>query len=210
MYTSVLSQEALALLIELGNEPLLREYRLVGGTSLALQRGHRKSIDLDFFVVSNAHPPELDLLLIEKYEAKKLSSLSSGLIKSSFIRSIKVDLVCYPYPWLDPALIWQQVAFASLKDIAAMKVSAIGQRGSKKDFFDLAELLQIFSLQEILNFFSERYPAANRLHYLQSITFFADAEGDMDPYLLSPQNCWEKVKTVLRSAVAEIIMTSAQ
>lgn len=206
MHTTVLGAEALALLKELAAEPEFSGYRLVGGTSLALQRGHRRSIDLDFFLVGKGHPPEIELVLREKYRAHKYAAASAGRIVTCFMRAVKVDLVSYPYPWLDTALMWEGVSLASPKDISAMKISAIGQRGSKKDFFDLAELLKIYRLEDIINFFMQKYPSANNLHYLQSLTHFADAEEDLQPELLAGAPSWDAVKLLLQKEVSRMLL----
>lgn len=114
--------------------------------------------------------------------------------------------MAYPYPWLEPGLVWEGVTLASPEDICAMKISAIGQRGSKKDFFDLAELLKVFSLNEMLELFGRRYPKANRMHYLQSLTYFADAEDDLPPELMPGAPDWKAVKSLIQKTVAETVL----
>jgi predicted nucleotidyltransferase component of viral defense system len=206
MYTNVITTEALALLKSLAAEPMLAQYRLVGGTALALQYGHRKSIDLDMFLVGNEHVAGLETLLRETYRAEKYSAVSAGKIILAFIRGIKVDFVCYPYAWIEPPVQWEGVTLAAPPDIAAMKISAIGQRGSKKDFFDIAQLLKVYSLKQILEFFELRYPSASKLHYCQALTYFADAEDDLEPELLPGTASWESVKAGLQRQVANLVL----
>lgn len=112
-----------------GFEPL----RLAVGTSLALQYGHRKSIDLDLFGELQLDAVMLSAALSSLGEVRNLQNLQR--IKSYLINGIKVDIVNYPYPWISPLLTVDQLRLASDKDIAAMKLAAITGRGAKKDFF---------------------------------------------------------------------------
>jgi len=152
--TGFLSKTIMALK-KLQKLPLLAKTRLVGETALALQIGHRKSIDLDFF-------GELDFEIQELIDSIKefadLTILSeSKNIHIYSIDGIKVDFVNYKYPWIDDAICEDGILLAGIKDIAAMKISAIIGRGTKKDFIDIAFLLQKFSLKDILDFYSLKY-----------------------------------------------------
>lgn len=122
---------------------VFNELRLVGGTSLALQLGHRKSVDLDLFgslevdnfAVSNALKAFNSVTIIQKSENITIYS----------IEGIKVDIVNYSYPWLLATKVEDGIRLAHLEDIAAMKLSAITGRGTKKDFIDISHILQYFS-----------------------------------------------------------------
>ena len=134
---------------------VFNELRLVGGTSLALQLGHRKSIDLDLFgsleaddfAVSNALKTFSSVTIIQKSENITIYS----------IEGIKVDIVNYTYPWLSAAKVEDGIRFAHMEDIAAMKLSAITGRGTKKDFVDISHILQYFNLKQMLEFYSRKY-----------------------------------------------------
>lgn len=149
------------------------------------------------------------MILLEKYSAESFAKVSAGRIIASYLRSVKVDFVVYPYPWLDPPVVWEGIGLASPKDIAAMKIAAVGQRGNKKDFFDLAELLKIYRLEAMLDFFGKRYPSANKLHYLQSLTYFSEAENDLEPEVMPHAPSWMEVKELLKREVARVAFAAA-
>ena len=112
---------------------------------------------------------------------------------------IKVDFVNYKYPWIDAAVCEDGVLLAGIRDIAAMKISAIIGRGTKKDFIDIAFLLQKFSPKEILDFYSLKYSDGSIFMALKSLTYFDDAESDIMPDMLAEKS-WEKVKKEVVSA----------
>ena len=138
----------LELLKSLMLEPEFSQLRLVGGTSLALQYGHRVSIDLDFFGEIQTDDDTIKSIL-HKYGTLKVIKESAN-IKVYILNNIKIDIVNYNYKWIDAPLIEEDIRLATPKDIAAMKVNAIAGRGSKKDFIDMYFLLQHFSLSDIL------------------------------------------------------------
>ena len=126
----------LELLKTLMRQPLLNDMRLVGGTALALQYGHRRSVDLDFFGHTTEDTDELtETLRAEVGQVQLLSA--SKRIKVYSIRNVKIDIVNYDYLWIDDAVEEEDIRLASPKDIAAMKVNAIIGRGTKKDFIDM-------------------------------------------------------------------------
>jgi len=188
---SAIEQNTFELLKKLQKLPLLAKTRLVGGTALALQIGHRKSIDLDFF-------GELDFEIQELIDSIKefadLTILSeSKNIHIYSINGIKVDFVNYKYPWIDDAISEDDILLAGIKDIAAMKISAIIGRGTKKDFIDIAFLLQKFSLKDILDFYSLKYNDGSIFAAMKSLTYFDDAENDIMPDMLIKKS-WKQVK----------------
>jgi hypothetical protein len=171
--------------------PLLAKTRLVGGTALALQIGHRKSVDLDFF-------GELDFEIQELTdEIKKIAEITilseSKNIHVYLINGIKVDFVNYGYSWIDDVVAEKNILLASVKDIAAMKINAIIGRGTKKDFVDIAFLLQKFSLKEILDFYSLKYNDGSIFTALKSLAYFNDAENDIMPDMLIKKS-WKQIK----------------
>ncbi len=172
--------------------PVLGETRLVGGTSLALQIGHRKSIDIDLF--GRIKDDEFALLEGLKKVGKVETLKKTSNIHIYTINGIKVDIVNYTYPWIDNLLIEEEQRLAGLKDIAAMKLSAITGRGTKKDFIDLYFLLQTFSLKEMIAFYNNKYDDGSEFLVLKSITYFADAEENESPVMLQPLS-WNEVKT---------------
>ena len=155
LYFDTITTEALSLLKLIQQNSLTKKLRLVGGTALALQYGHRKSIDLDFFGKYDATYEELSAILRDFGKTEVLKNSPS--IKVFVCQGIKVDFVNYPYTWIDDPVQTNDLILASEKDIGAMKLSAISGRGSKKDFYDLYFLLKIFSLKELLGFYEAKY-----------------------------------------------------
>ncbi|MGM0582170.1 MAG: nucleotidyl transferase AbiEii/AbiGii toxin family protein [Bacteroidota bacterium] len=198
LHLETITGDTLELLKSIANSDLGAETRLVGGTSLALQLGHRISVDLDFFGNINLEPFEIEGILNEFGETHPLKV--SKLIKIYNCNSIKLDLVQYSYPWLEEAIVWDNIKLAGLKDIAAMKIGAITGRGSKKDFIDLYELLKHFSLKQMINFYQEKYKDGSVYLALKSLIYFDDAEEqvkefpDSEPELLSDLG-WDEVKS---------------
>ena len=190
--------ETHSLLEKLSTLPVLEDARLVGGTALALQLGHRTSVDLDFFGRINADSEDLRNILREVGRVE-VASVSKN-INIFWINGVKVDMVNYPYPWLDLPIVEDGVRLASLNDIAAMKISAIVNRGTKKDFIDLYTLLQHFALDEILDMYSRKYSDGSLFIVMKSLTYFDDAETDPMPNVLN-DTTWETVKDFLRKVV---------
>jgi hypothetical protein len=112
-----------------------------------------------------------------------------------------VDLVNYPYPWLEEAKCENKLILAGKKDIAAMKIAAITGRGSKKDFTDLYFLLKEFSLKEILDFYKLKYYDASELMALKSLSFFDDADEEEDPIMLTSFNWSEAKKEITQKLI---------
>ena len=143
----------LELLRKLNSETLLKDLRLVGGTALALQYGHRRSVDLDFF--GNMADDTIAIKdMLRKYGTLSIFKESKNIHIYS-LDNIKIDFVNYEYPWIDSPIVEDSLILASPTDIAAMKVNAIEGRGTKKDFIDLYFLLQHYTLDDILSFYKK-------------------------------------------------------
>lgn len=163
----------LELLGKLTQEPILSSTRLVGGTSLALQIGHRKSTDLDFFTNDSPDIQSIVKLLYEKYDYK--AQLIGEMATIGFINGVKIDVIHHPYKWLEEPLIEGRFRLATLKDIAAMKLHAITNSGQRpKDFVDIAYLSQFFSYEKIKELAIEKYPMYDPLMFDRAIIFFDD------------------------------------
>ncbi|MEK7225453.1 MAG: nucleotidyl transferase AbiEii/AbiGii toxin family protein, partial [Bacteroidota bacterium] len=122
-----------------------------------------------------------------------------------FIDGIKIDLIRHPHPLIRPEQTIDGIKMFSTQDIIAMKVQAILGRGKKKDFWDIAELLQHFAVSDFIKFHKEKYATQNLLITVpQAITYFADAEESEDPISLKRQT-WEQVKSFISKKVAEYL-----
>jgi predicted nucleotidyltransferase component of viral defense system len=178
--------------------PALEDFYLVGGTALALQIGHRKSVDLDFFCDSDH---DQDKIFDELPEPKSKFALNRVFL-GVHIDGVKCDFVRHSFPRIQPLVIEEGVRMASLLEIAAMKLWAITRRGAKKDFADLFYLLKSYSLEEMFAFFSEKYPSVEPFMVLRSLTFFGDAEMDLDPDMLEDIG-WEEMRNGIVKAIQE-------
>lgn len=135
LQTQTISAELLELLKFIFDSEVFQNFVLVGGTSLALQIGHRNSVDIDMFGKSiidvDAFTEELS-----KFDKVEILSKSQNVL-ILLVGKVKVDFVNYRYPFLEDFTVIENIRLASKKDIAAMKLNAIAGRGSKKDFIDL-------------------------------------------------------------------------
>ena len=199
LYLETVESSTLELLKKLQRLPVLEQTRLVGGTALALQLGHRKSIDLDFFGTVDCEA---------EYLRESIAGIASlTILKESphihiyIVDGIKVDIVNYTYPWLDDVVLEQGLRLASVSDIAAMKITAIIGRGTKKDFIDIAFLLPHFSLEEILHFYAAKYNDSSVFMAMKSLAYFDDAEADPMPDMFVNQS-WQQVKAYILSKIS--------
>ena len=192
----------LELLRKLMEAPLLRQARLVGGTALALQYGHRSSVDLDFFGNIEASTEELTQVLGQVGVVTLFGQ--SKMIKGFAIDGVRIDIVNYTYPWLEEAIIEDGLRLASPADIAAMKVYAIENRGSRKDFIDMYFLLKHYSLDEILSFYKQKYPEHSEFVALRSLTYFEDAESFAMPKMFVDFD-WEELKLSIIASVNKYV-----
>lgn len=200
LYYETIDAATLELLRKLMAIPLFSSLRLAGGTSLALQYGHRKSIDIDLFGNIDIDRDSLSQALSETGEVKLVNSRTN--IHVYTINGVKVDIVNYPYPWIDELINQDGLRLASAKDIGAMKLAAITGRGTKKDFIDLYELLKHYTLAELMKFYEQKYPDGSLFLVLKSLVYFEDAEAEITPFLLKEYS-WENVKEYIRKAHIE-------
>lgn len=202
LFTNSVESRTLDLLTGIMAVPELAGFNLAGGTALALQIGHRKSVDLDFFGVRPFEKDEI-IGLIEHLGGYRLLQHSKNILILD-IDSIKVDFVNYKYPLLRPVVQENDIRLLSLADIAAMKLGAITGRGRKRDFTDLFFLMQQFSLSEMLTFYREKYIDGNELLVLRSLTYFDDADMDDDLMVLK-KAAWPDVKNTINKAVHQLL-----
>jgi len=200
--TSTLDESTLGLLKQIQQIPLFEHTRLVGGTALALQLGHRVSIDLDFFGKFGA----TGLAIFEALQKQGFDvshDYESQNINQLTVNGVKIDVVNYKYDWIEPAVVEEGVTMAGKKDIAAMKLAAITGRGTRKDFVDLYFLLQHFSMQQMLGFYMQKYPDGTEFNVIRSLTYFVDAEKIPMPVMLAKAD-WSAVKIAICNAVATL------
>jgi len=201
LQTQTVSPELLELLENIMSSNIFNGYNLVGGTALALQIGHRSSVDIDLF--GKCDIEELLLISTMKNFGKVEVLKKSKNILVISVNSIKVDFVNFDYPLLNKVKIENGIRLVSKKDISAMKLSAITGRGSKKDFIDLCFLMNFFSLQEMMQFYLEKFQDGSKFLVTKSLTYFDDAEADQNPKMFKPFD-WEKCKMKIIDKVKDI------
>jgi predicted nucleotidyltransferase component of viral defense system len=192
LQTKTVEPFTLELLKRLSGEKILEKFVLVGGTALALQIGHRKSIDLDFFC---PFPFDASALLSDLKEITEISTLAidnNTLISN--INGVKVDFIRFRYPFQKPFLIEEGIRMLSVDDIAPMKLDAITGRGQKKDFYDLHFLFNYYTLDSLLKMYKTMFGHETVFHVLKSLTYFVDADENPDPDILDKKITWPKVK----------------
>ena len=202
LYYSTVSPDLKSVLKIVMDSDILKPFRLVGGTSLSLQLGHRISIDIDLFTDSDygsLNFEDIETFLKSKFSFIVFSSELTSFGKSYFIGSsknnaVKLD-VFYSDPFIDDELLIDNIRLASLKDITAMKIEVIQNGGRKKDFWDLHELLNYFSLEEMLAFHKIRYPFSHDSDLIiKNFTNFQIADEDFEVLCLKGKH-WEVIKS---------------
>ena len=180
--------------------PELMDTRLVGGTALALQLGHRKSVDIKLFgqIESFEDVPEA----LHQFNNLQVVKLGKS-INIFLLDGIKLDIVNYPYPWLHDRVLEDGFRLAHTEDIVAMKLAAITGRGTKKDFYDIYFLLEQYSLEYMLDLYLSKYKEGNEILVLKSLAYFNDADMDAEPDVLGKPITWEKVKLRIRKSLKE-------
>lgn len=201
LQTQTVVPELMELLKKIMSENTFSDFNLVGGTALALQKGHRNSIDIDLFGNAEIKPELFIEKLTELGQVKVTQSTKNILITK--INDIKVDFVSYNYPLLSEKVFIDNIRMLSTKDIAAMKLNAIAGRGSKKDFIDLYFLLNEFSIKEMLSFYEKKYNDGSVFMVQKSLTYFEDADAQLQPQMFLDFN-WENCKQKIIEEVIKL------
>ncbi|MFM7853523.1 MAG: nucleotidyl transferase AbiEii/AbiGii toxin family protein [Flammeovirgaceae bacterium] len=192
----------MGLLKSLMNDDYLRDFNLVGGTALALHLGHRMSDDIDLFTSQSYELVSLKDYIQRKFSADVYAETSIGL--RCYIQRVKTDFLNYPYAPLQPPVTVEGIRMLQVPDIASMKLSAINNRSAKRDFYDLYFLLQTYSLENLIKFFLTKYKINDPFSLIRSLTYFDDAEKDIDPVLILKKDLtWLKVKKFIGTKVNE-------
>lgn len=195
-------ENVLAILEPVGSFFSKRLFYLAGGTALALRIGHRISVDLDFFTPSEFDVKTIEAELIKAFPETQVISKTKGSI-CVVINGVKVEAFHYSSEILEPTELIDGVIYASIEDNAGMKLSALVNRGSKKDFTDVCALFEVFSLKQLLAIYDEKYANSNTFMLLTSLTYFEEAEAEADPVFLKGQT-WGNVKATISHEVASL------
>lgn len=172
LFKSTISDSTLELLIKLMNDEVFKDFVLAGGTSLALQLGHRISVDLDLFSTDAFNENFLSDYLRVEYHFT-LDFISKNTLKGE-INGIQLDCIAHQYPWIAPLTVEEGIRLASYPDIAAMKLNAISVNGTRlKDFIDIAFLSEKMSFNQMIQGYEKKYQS-NSVIPVKSVTYFDD------------------------------------
>jgi hypothetical protein len=181
----------------------ISSFFLVGGTALALQIGHRQSVDFDFFIDTSFRNRDITDKLVKsgKFE---LFSEAENTINGS-LNGVRVSFFKYDYALLEDYIVYKNIKIAGKLDIALMKLEAISGRGSRKDFIDLYFLLEYFDLNDLFINYKKKFGEAlsNDYHLLKSLVYFEDAERDAMPQMHKDIS-WTQVKEKITQIVKQI------
>lgn len=169
------------------------DFALVGGTALALQLGHRVSVDLDLFSENSFEESELSAYLVDRY-GLKLDVLAKSTVKGE-IEGVQVDFLAHPYPWVSTWREQDAVRLANVQDIAAMKLNAIAGNGTRlKDFVDVAYLSSCMSFAAMLQAYERKYQA-NVLMPVKALVYWEDVNFQEPIKMLGTLTySWKKVE----------------
>lgn len=199
LHTEVLEPGTLGILKAVLNCATFNSFNLVGGTALALQFGHRLSVDLDFFT---NEPFDKELAKAELADIGNWQTSSENKIGlRGQLNGIKMDFVTYRYPLMEVAVVIDGIRMLAQSDISAMKLSAVTNRGAKKDFYDIFFLLKKHTFAQLCDWYKQKFETNNLFMLLKSLTYFDDAEATETPLLLAKNIQWETVKKILLAEV---------
>ncbi len=204
-YPESVSQELLLILKKLMLEAGLEGFNLGGGTSLALRFGHRRSVDIDLFSTSQINSLHLSEVLHSRFSSLELVNRTEGSL-CMLIDGFKLDILQHNYPLLNESLVNNGIRYLSLPDLAAMKINAVTNRGSKKDFIDLYLLhLNGIPLTESLDYFCKKYGSTGRFLAIRSLGWFEDADAEPDPIFLNGWT-WKTVRLQMENLVEDFLI----
>jgi hypothetical protein len=205
-FAEALPKKQIKVLKALGPHMASKGFYLAGGTALALHYGHRISIDLDWFTMQ---PFEDSFLLAQALRNSgldlQIEQVSQGTLHGS-IQGVRVTFLQYQYLMIKPVQHWKEMScdLASLEDLACMKLSAIAQRGARKDFCDLYALGKTsFSLQQMLGYYQKKFGIRDIGSVLYGLVYFDDAENERMPRMLWNIN-WRDIKRTILEWVKNI------
>lgn len=200
LYKQTVESNTLELLIKLSKDKILKDFILVGGTALALQIGHRISVDLDLFTHTEFEESEI-LTHLENNYAYMLDYYSKNTLKGE-IEGIKVDLISHQYPFVETSLLLEDIKMASLEDISAMKLNAITVNGTRiKDFIDVAYLSSELPFKRMMESYAKKYQNRNSTMVLKSLIHFDDIHFEEPIMMLNGHFDWDAIAYRLKEMV---------
>lgn len=198
MHSETIDGNMLRLSMELA---FLREFSfyLAGGTGLSLQTGHRKSFDFDFFTDREFLPEELSPVIRRNRLPMQGEMRRHGTLYC-VLADVKTSFIFYDAPLLFPVIKFNSIDVADWRDIITEKLRTVGDRGQKKDFYDLYIGIRELGIDKIVEFSLKKYRKnVNYFHLLKGLTYFEDADKYPDPITLDNTLSWLEIRNFFKS-----------
>lgn len=198
LHKTTIESSTLELLNTLMDDEVLKDFVLVGGTALALQLGHRISVDIDLFSSESFDESELSNYFRTKYHFE-LDFISKNTLKGE-IDGVQIDCIAHQYPWINPFQLVNNIRLASFDDIAAMKLNAIAGNGTRlKDFIDIAFLSCEIPFSQMLVGYQKKYNS-NPIIPIKAISHFDDINYN-EPIRMARDSKfnWRKIQKRLKN-----------
>lgn len=201
MYLNTVSPLTANLLNKLKPSDLPEKSYLAGGTAIALQLGHRKSNDLDFFTPTKFSEIAWEEKLKEDLKLK--TNQRDWQTIAGNIGSVKFSLFYYSNKLIEKLIPWNGVFLASLPDLAAIKLDTVISRGAKRDLIDIYFLVKKYSLPKLFTFYEQKYGnfSDREIMIKKALVYFDDADKDEDPQMLANIS-WKTIKENLVNFVS--------
>jgi len=203
VFTKAISTDTLRGLRKLGESGILGKAYLAGGTALALQLGHRLSLDLDFFTqeVFEELTLENKLKNLGGFERERIDWRT---VLGTF-EKVKFSYFYYEYPLVSETILFENVQLATPPDVAVMKLQAISDRGARRDFIDMYFMRELFSLEQVFEWYDLKFGNMEERKYqlLKGLQYFEDAETEEMPDMLIDVD-WENVKRYFVNVVKRL------
>ena len=206
MFVRALPAPARDLLTLLGRQPQIDPFYLAGGSAAALHLGHRISVDLDFFTSSASYDAESLIQGLKPCGPLVIQQQGPGTLIGN-LSGVRISFFVYPYPVLEEAVSHEGIRIAALLDIALMKLVAVAQRGTRRDFVDLYFICRSgLDLPRLMSAFPRKYEHVTypAYHVLRALVYFADAEREEMPRMLVPLG-WDEVKRYFTGEVPKLV-----
>lgn len=205
MFYEILNQEQKKILPLLKN--FKKDFYLAGGTGLALQIGHRQSIDFDFFSKESFSTTDL-FQKVKKafadYPIKKIQEAKDTL--TVFVNNkVKITFLAYPYKLLGRLIGEKYFKIALVLDIGCMKLSAVVGRATNKDYADLYFIIKDIPLNELLMAAGKKFPELDVNLALKSLTYFVDIQDEPIKFKNNTEISWSKIKNSLLKSVKSLM-----
>lgn len=202
-YSDGLSERQLQVLNEMASFASQRQFYLGGGTALAIYFRHRRSVDLDWFTREHFHDPMAFAQALRDAGISFSTDQTAPGTLHGQVRAVRLSFLEFRYPLLSPLALWDETGafLASLDDLACMKLAAIAQRGSKKDFYDVYTLCRRHRpLEQTLDLYQQKFTVTDISPVIYGLVYFDDADEEPDPLLLENLE-WDLVKQEFRKWV---------